>query len=101
MAVHDVGDEGADGDVLGAGRRHRQDRPVLHDRNGLVATADEVVPGPHPGVACRIQAPGTLEPPTRLGPDRPQADADRQPILIGGGRLHGGVHLATAPFIDR
>ena len=80
VAVHHVGDERPDRRLAGHRGGHGEDRPALDDRDGPVAAAHEVVPRPDAGVARLVQAPGALEPPLRLRPDRADRDADRKAV---------------------
>ena len=91
MAVHHVDHERPDRHGRVGGRGRRQDRPGLDDRHRPVALADEVVPGPDPGIAGRVEPTGRLEPPVGGRPDRPDADADRAVARSRSGR--GGSQL--------
>ena len=78
VAVHHVDHERPDGHAARRRGRHRQDRPALDDRHRPVALADEVVPRPDALVAGGVEPLRALEPPARLGADRPDRDPDRQ-----------------------
>ena len=56
------------------------DRIVQHSTTGTVGSPRPMKwsQAQTPGVAGRVEAPGALEPPAGLGPDRAEADADRQ-----------------------
>jgi hypothetical protein len=80
MTVHDVGDERPDGQALGDHRRGCQGRPRLENGIRPNATADEVIPAPDTGIACRIETAGAVEPPPHVHADRPQDDPDGEAI---------------------
>ena len=103
VAVHDVRHERSDGDPLGDHRRRRQRRPGLQDRIGLHPSTDEVVPRPDAGITGRIEAPGAVEPPADIDPDRAQDHPDRQAFghrLVPHGQCGSG-HRQLAKLAPR
>jgi hypothetical protein len=77
MTVHHVRHEAADRDPIRPAGGEGEHRPALEDRRPPIAPADEVVPRPDAGVPGGFEPGRAREPPTGLGPDDAEGDADR------------------------